>query len=148
MRKYLAQINIGYLKAPIDHPSIADFADNLNMINAIAENSKGFIWRLKDEDNNATSFNPYNNDRIIINMSVWKDLDHLRQFVYRSEHMQFFKRRKEWFEPMTTPHMALWLVDQGNFPDANEGKRRLDLLTANGPSSEAFDYKTIHQFTV
>ncbi len=146
MLTYLGQINIARLKAPIDDPSIKDFVDNLNVINAIAEKSPGFIWRLKDDANNATSFNPYHDDRVIVNISVWKDMLSLRDFVYNSDHLQIFQRRKEWFLPMSEAHLALWKVTPDQMPDAEEGKARLDHLWANGPTDFAFDYKTWKQY--
>jgi len=146
MNKLLAHINIGHLKAPIDHPSIEDFAGNLDRINLLTEESPGFVWRLKDEHNNATSFNPYNNELIIVNISVWRSLEALKQYAYHTEHMSFFKRRHEWFESTDKPHMCLWPIEDNIMPDANEGKKRLDHLWANGASSYAFDYKTITQY--
>ena len=147
MPKFLAQINIARLKAPIDHPSIAGFTDNLDKINAIAEHSPGFIWRLKDDaSNNATAFNPYNDELVIINISVWKDMESLKGFVYHTEHVQFFMRRKEWFESMNEAHMAFWFVDEENMPDAIEGKKRLDHLHQHGSSDYAFDFKSYEQY--
>ena len=139
----LAQINIARLKAPIDHPSIADFTNNLDLINSIAEQSEGFVWRLKDDaTNNATTLNPYNDPLIIVNISVWKDLHSLKSFVYNTKHLQFFMRRKEWFESMKEAHMALWIIEDNIFPDAQEGKLRLDGLQKNGHSSYSFDFKS------
>ncbi len=59
----LAQVNIGRLRAPIDHPMIKDFADNLDPINALAEASPGFVWRLTGEGNNATDLQPFDDAR-------------------------------------------------------------------------------------
>ena len=146
MTKKLAEINIGLLKAPIDHPSTSEFADNLDRINRIAESSPGFIWRLKDESNNATSFNPYNNELIIINISVWQSAEHLKDFVFRSDHTNFLKRKKEWFEKLDPPYMAMWWIENDHMPDALEGKKRLDHLAAHGPSEYAFDFRTLPKF--
>ena len=146
MNRLLAQINIGELKAPLDHPSIADFVNNLDKINELAENSPGFVWRLKDDQNNATSFNPYGNDKFIVNISVWENLDMLRAFVYKTEHMEFLKRRTEWFLPMNQPHMALWWTDKDNFPNEFDGKERLDHLWKHGPTKYAFDYRSFDEF--
>lgn len=147
MKKLLAQINIGEIIAPVDDPLIADFNNNLDKINALAESSPGFIWRLKDDNNNATSFNPYGDERVIVNISVWESAQALRDFAYHSEHVQFLKRRKEWFLPMDKPHMTLWWTNLDHLPDANEGKERLDHLWAKGPSTYSFDFRTIHQFS-
>ncbi len=147
MNQLLAHINIGLLNAPIDDPMIADFADNLDKINAIAEAAPGFVWRLKDEDNNATSFNPYNNELIIVNISVWTNLEALKDYAYHTDHMAFFKRRHEWFLPLDKPHMCLWWTDSTEMPDADEGKNRLDHLWENGPSQFSFDFRTYNQFS-
>lgn len=147
MNRLLAHINIGKLKAPIDDPMIADFANNLDKINAIAEAAPGFIWRLKDEGNNATSFNPYNNELIIVNISVWDSLEALKEYAYHTDHMAFFKRRHEWFTPLEKPHMCLWWTKPDEMPDENEGKKRLDHLWSNGPTQFAFDFRTYNQFS-
>lgn len=52
---HLAQLNIARMLAPIDSPVMADFVANLDRINQLAEKSDGFVWRLKDDTNNATS---------------------------------------------------------------------------------------------
>jgi len=110
MEFYLAQINIAKMVAPIDSPVMADFVANLDSINALAETSEGFVWRLKDESNNATAIKIFDDDFLIVNMSVWKNTEALFQFVYKSNHIEIFKRRKEWFEKMDEMHMAQWYV--------------------------------------
>ena len=112
---HLAQVNIGRLRAPIDHPMIKDFADNLDPINALAEASPGFVWRLTGEGNNATDLQPFDDALIAINMSVWTDVPSLGAYVYRSGHVQFMRRRREWFEHMDF-YMALWWVPVGHEP--------------------------------
>ena len=97
---HLAQVNIGRLRAPIDHPMIKDFADNLDAVNAVAEASPGFVWRLTGEGNNATDLAPYEDPLIAINMSVWADIPSLGAFVYRGDHVKIMRRRREWFEQM------------------------------------------------
>lgn len=144
MEYQLAQINIAKLLKPFDHPQIADFVNQLDEINALAEKSKGFIWRLKDEDSNdATSINPYNNQNIIVNMSIWDDVNSLKEYVYNSGHVQVFMRRKEWFEKPTKAHMALWWIEKGEYPTAQEGKERIEYLQQFGSSKFAFTFKDI-----
>src|SRR4051812_36672968 len=113
---YLAQVNIAKMKAPIDDPVMQDFVANLDSINALAEDSDGFVWRLKTEGNNATSIKIFDDDFLIVNMSVWKDIETLNQFVYRSDHVKIFKRRKEWFDKMAELHMAMWYVEEVQMP--------------------------------
>src|SRR6185369_5356313 len=107
---HIAQINIGKMVAPIDSPVMNDFVSNLDRINDQAENLSGFVWRLKDESNNATSIQVFEDEFIIINMSVWKSIEDLMNFVYKTQHFEFFARRKEWFMKMPEAHMAMWYV--------------------------------------
>jgi hypothetical protein len=136
----LAQINIAKLLAPIDDPLIADFVADLDRINALAEGSPGFVWRLKDDNNNATSFNPFQDPLIIVNISVWENLESLKNFAYRSDHLEVFMKRVKWFERMQTEHLALWWIEAGQFPSAEEAKDRLLYLREHGPSAQAFNF--------
>lgn len=136
----LAQVNIGRLRAPVDHPMIKDFFDNLDPINALAEASPGFVWRLKGEGNNASDLQPFEDPMIAINMSTWTDIPSLGAFVYRSGHIEFMRRRREWFEHMDL-YMVLWWVPAGHRPTIDEAKAKLALLEANGPTPEAFTFK-------
>jgi len=141
---HLAQINIAKLLKPIDHPQIADFVNQLDEINALAEKSKGFVWRLKDEaSNDATSLNPFYDTSIIVNMSVWEDIISLKDYVYNSGHIKVFIRRKEWFEKPSNAHMALWWIEKGKFPTAEEGKKRIEYLQQFGSSKYAFTFKDV-----
>src|SRR5688500_1562770 len=110
MKFHLAQINIGKILAPMDSPVMAEFAANLDRINTLAENSDGFVWRLKDETNNATSIKFFDDDFLIVNMSVWNSQETLFQFVYQSQHLEIFKKREAWFEKMPQMHMAMWYI--------------------------------------
>ena len=110
MKFHLAQINIAKMLSPIDSPVMADFVANLDPVNLLAESSPGFVWRLRDDSNNATSISVFNDDFIIVNMSVWETIDSLSEFVYRSAHVDIFKRRREWFEKMPEMYMALWYI--------------------------------------
>jgi Domain of unknown function (DUF3291) len=96
----LAQLNIGIIKGPMDSPLMADFAANLDRINALAERSEGFVWRLQTEEGNATALRPFDNPDLLLNMSVWKDIDSLHRYVYNSGHVDLMRRRREWFERM------------------------------------------------
>ena len=135
----LAQINIGEILAPLDSPQLKDFVDNLDGINALAEGAPGFVWRLKGDGNDATSLRPYENDKIIVNMSVWRDVAALRAFVYESAHVSIMKRRREWFSRMKL-YMVLWWVPAGHQPTVAEAVAKLDHLRAHGPSADAFTF--------
>ena len=137
----LAQINIARSVAPTDAPAMAEFMAALDPINALAESSPGFVWRLRDDSGNATSIHVFDDDLIIINMSVWESIDALFQFVYSSSHVEYFRRRREWFERFPTSYLALWWVPAGHIPTIDEAKERLEHLDAHGPTPLAFTFK-------
>ena len=141
---HLAQVNVARLVAPLTDPAMADFVANLAPINALADSSPGFVWRFQTEDGDATAVRPYDDDRIIINFSVWEDLNALREFVYRGAHAGVMKRRREWFERVADPYVALWWVPAGHHPTLAEAVARMELLKANGPSAAAFTLQTVH----
>ena len=137
----LAQLNIGVLKGPIDSPVMADFVANLDRINALAESTPGFVWRLQTEEGNATAIRPYEDEKIAVNMSVWRDVESLNKYVYSSEHVQIMRRRREWFEKMDQAFLVLWWVPRGHRPGIEEAKARLEVLRAKGPTAEAFTFR-------
>src|SRR5262245_25548635 len=137
----LAQINVGRLRAPVDSPLVAEFMAALDPINAMAEAASGFVWRFQTEEGNATAVRPYDDDSILVNMSVWESADHLTEFVYRSAHAEYLRRRREWFERMTETSTALWWVPAGHLPTIDEGIERLERLRADGPSPDAFTFR-------
>jgi hypothetical protein len=141
---HLAQINIGRSLAPLDTPQLADFMANLDPINAIAEASPGFVWRLKTDAGNATDIKPFADDELlIVNMSVWESPDALRAFVFQPGHLDFVKRRKEWFEKFPTAYMALWWIPEGHTPTIDEAKERLASLDQHGDTEFAFTFRKL-----
>ncbi len=143
---HLAQVNIAEMVAPINDPVMADFVNNLDRINALAENSPGFVWRLKDEEGNATAIRVFEYDFLIINMSVWKDIDTLFDFTYKTAHVEILKRKKEWFHNMKQMHMAFWFVQKGHHPSPEEAKERLQHIRQHGETPYAFTFKS--RFTI
>ena len=139
---HIAQLNIARMREPLDHPLMADFVAALDRINQLADRSPGFVWRLQSEEGNATDYRPYEDERILVNMSVWESIASLHQYVYRSEHAQFIAQRKKWFEMPTTPIQVLWWVPAGHIPTAEEAKARLSLLTEEGVTAQAFTFKS------
>jgi hypothetical protein len=137
----LAQLNIGVIRAPMDSPVMAEFANNLDRINALAETSPGFVWRLQTEEGNATAIRPFENENLLVNMSVWRDVESLKAYVYDSAHVGFMRRRREWFAPMKEAYLVLWWVPKGHRPDIAEAIKRLELLKAKGPGPEAFTFR-------
>ena len=134
----LAQLNIGKPKFPLDHPGIADFMDNLVLINGIAEQSPGFIWRLKDESGDATSIQSFDDPDILVNMSVWESIHALKQFMFKSNHVDFLKRRSEWFHKMPQSAYVMWWIEDGHIPSVTEAKQKLTYLHTHGESADAF----------
>ena len=137
----LAQLNIGIIKGPMDSPVMADFAANLERINAVAEHTPGFIWRLQTEDGDATAIRPFEDENMLVNMSVWRDVDSLNQYVYSSAHVELMRRRREWFERMPEAFLVLWWVPRGHRPSVVEAIAKLRLLRAQGPAAAAFTFR-------
>ncbi len=136
----LAQLNIARIAYPLESEEMQDFVLALNAINLLAESSSGFIWRLKDDANNATSFQMYNDPSLIVNMSVWDGLESLRHYVFNSGHTHYLKRRKEWFIPLEQTGTVLWWIPNNHTPTLEEAQAKLDLLRANGSTPEAFSF--------
>ena len=140
---HVAQVNIGRIKAPLDDPIMAGFMNRLDELNALADQSPGFVWRLQTGEGNATYFRPYDHDdRILLNMSVWENIETLKHYVYRTMHAELLRQRHDWFEKLTGTYTALWWVPQGHRPSIDEAKQRIARLDANGPTEFAFTFKT------
>jgi hypothetical protein len=137
----LAQLNMGIIRGPMDSPVMADFAANLQRINALAERSAGFVWRLQTEDGDATAIRPFEHENMLVNMSVWRDVDSLNSYVYSSAHVEVMRRRREWFERMTEAFLVLWWVAKGHRPTVAEGVAKLEILRTQGPTPEAFTFR-------
>ncbi len=140
---HIAQINIARMLAPITDPVMQDFVAQLLPINALADESPGFVWRLQSESGDATSIKVYEDDMIIINLTVWESIDALREFAYKSAHSGVLRDRKRWFEKFDGPYYALWWIPAGHLPSTEEGKERLDYLRQHGDSTYAFSFKNV-----
>ena len=138
-RYHLAQINIATLKAPLDSPELKDFVDNLERINSLAEGTEGFVWRLQGDGSDATGLRPFGPE-IIVNMTVWRDADSLRKFVYQSAHTPIMKRRREWFTRMAEAYTCMWWIPAGHLPTVMEAAHRLDLIRQHGPTPDSFHF--------
>jgi hypothetical protein len=138
---HVAQINVARASAPIDSAQLAEFIGALEPVNALAESSPGFVWRLQDDSGDAVSIRVFDDDQIIVNMSVWETIETLFEFAYRSDHVEYFRRRREWFTRYPTTHFALWWVRPGHVPTIDDAKDRLERLEANGPTPYAFTFK-------
>jgi hypothetical protein len=140
----LAQLNIAIMKEPLESPGMADFVANLDRINALAEQSPGFVWRLQTDDGDATALRPLG-ENTLVNMSVWQDVASLSDYVHKSAHAEIMRRRREWFERMSQAYLVLWWVQKGHRPAISEATAKLDLLRKNGPAAEAFTFRRAFQ---
>ena len=140
---HLAQVNIGRVQAPVEDPLMAGFVARLDEINALADRSPGFVWRLQTPVGNATYFRPYpEDDRILINMSVWESIAALRHYVYKTAHAELLRQRESWFERFSGVYMALWWVPRGHRPGMDEATKRIAHLEKYGATQFAFTFKT------
>ena len=140
---HIAQINIARMLAPTDDPLMAEFVAQLAPVNALADQSPGFVWRLQSESGDATSIKVYDDDFIIVNLTVWESVDALREYVYKSAHQGVLRDRKRWFEKFDGPYYALWWVPAGHYPSTEEGKERLDYLREHGDTAYVFSFKNV-----
>ena len=141
---HVAQLNVGRLRAPLDDPLIDDFRTNLGRVNALAEASPGFVWRLQDDGGDATGIKAFEDDLEIINLTVWESIDALADFTYRSGHVEFLRRRRDFFEVPSQPILCLWWIPEGTIPTVEDAIARLEYLRAHGPTPTAFTFR--HRF--
>ena len=140
---HLAQYNIARARAPLGNPLLADFVAAIECVNAAAETAPGFVWRLKDESGASSSYvRAYDDERLLVNLSVWESVDALRAYTYAAPHVEIFRRRGEWFEPHQGPSLVLWWIAAGHVPTVQEATERLEHLTAHGASPYAFTFRT------
>jgi hypothetical protein len=140
---HLAQLNVARALDDLESPRLAGFMAALDGVNAVAERSPGFVWRLKSEAGNATDIKVSDDARYIINMSVWESAEHLEQFVWNTVHARVYEKKATWFEAPKTPHLAMWFVPAGHQPTAEEAMERLAHLTSHGPSAHAFGWESL-----
>jgi Domain of unknown function (DUF3291) len=139
---HLAQINIGKMLGARGDPVVQGFYDELDRVNALADTSPGFVWRLVGEaGKNATDIQPTADPLLLMNMSVWTDAESLFEFVYRTSHTPIMAQRRSWFERFEGAYMALWWIPAGTIPTINDGLSRLWHLDRFGPTPHAFSFK-------
>jgi hypothetical protein len=137
----LAQVNVALPREPLGSALLADFVAALGPINALADSSPGFVWRLQGDGGDSTSIKVFGDDRILVNMSTWESLDKLADFVYKSAHSEVMRARRKWFEPMAEVYVALWWVPVGHRPSVAEAEERVAHLRQHGPTPFAFSFK-------
>ena len=138
---HIAQINVARFRAPRGSPVNADFEAALDEVNALAEASPGFVWRMTSEGENADGA-LFDDPEIAINLTVWETVEDLAAFAYRNvTHRGVMRRRKEWFVELPA-YLALWWVPAGHIPSLAEARERLDLIARLGPTPDAFDFRS------
>jgi hypothetical protein len=143
MTFHLAQCNVVRLSAPLDSPVVAGFVAALDPINALADAAPGFVWRLKTDDGNSTSTRVFDDDQILLNLSVWESPEALKDFVYRSGHKDVLRQRRQWAERFEGVQSAMWWVRVGTLPEPSEAVTRLARLGRDGPSVNAFTFQSL-----
>jgi hypothetical protein len=141
MDYHIAQFNVAQMIAPLDDPRMADFVAQLDEVNALAEHSPGFVWRLQTDEGNATDLRVYDESAILVNMSVWTSIQALYDFTYKTNHVDVFRDRAKWFEKPKLLSLVLWWIEEGDIPSVQEGKTRLEELRLHGPSEYAFTFR-------
>lgn len=139
---HLAQVNIGRLLAPEGDPRVQPFFDALDRINALAEASPGFVWRLTGAGNNAADLRPTPDPLLIVNMSVWADAETMFDFIYRSAHTPVMAKRKTYFERFGGVFQAIWWVPAGDIPTVSDAFAKLWMVERFGPTQHAFTFTT------
>ena len=141
MNYHLAQLNVARFRLPQNHPANADFINNLDRVNKLAEQQSGFIWRFTGSGNDALDVQAFDDPSIASNLSVWTDLKSLVNFVYlNEEHKKIMRRRREWFDKMEF-YMVLWWIEAGHKPTIQEAKKHLEILRVEGSSPAAFTFR-------
>ncbi len=145
--RYLAEFNVARIRYPLDDPRMAEFADNVERVNKLAEKIDGFVWRLQDDSGNAMNMRVYDDPTILPNLTVWENEQALERFVWQTVHGRFYRRRETWFAALEVP-LAMWWVEPGARPDMAEGVRRRDHLIAHGPGDHAFGWEHLPNATL
>jgi hypothetical protein len=137
----LAQLNVARFKAPPGDPVLAEFMAALDPINAIADAAPGFVWRLQTDEGNATDIHAFDDDLMLVNMSVWESVEALADYVYSGPHLAIMRRRREWTTRLSEQHICLWWIPAGSIPSVEEATDRLEHLRDNGPTPHSFTFK-------
>jgi hypothetical protein len=137
---HLAQVNVAHMIAPLSSPAMSDFVAQIPAVNALADASPGFVWRLATAGGDATGVRAYDDDRVLFNLSVWDSIEALKDFTYKTGHLEPFRDRAKWFERSTQPHLALWWIPAGHIPSVEEAVERLEFRRVHGDTPAAFSF--------
>ena len=140
---HLAELNLAKLRYPKGDARVAEFFDSIDRVNALADRMPGFVWRLKDEGGSALDVRFSDDPLVIVNMTVWETPEALEKYVFQTVHTAFYRKRDDWFERMSGPHMVFWWVEPGTTPTLAEAAARLAGLAANGPSERGFGWSDL-----
>ena len=144
MERYLAELNIGRVLGGPDDPRMADFFGNLARVNALAERTPGFVWRLKDETGDSAMALRWPGDPTMnVNLSVWESAEALARFVFQTVHRNIYARKHEFFEPPGEAMFVMWWIAPGHIPTLQEAKARLERYGAEGPDDDAFGWSDL-----
>ena len=141
----LAQLNVGRILAPIDSPVMAQFVARIADVNRQAETAPGFVWRLQDDEGEgALDQRIFNDDTLLVNMSVWRDAASLFDFVYRNlQHREALQQRRQWFSAVAEPMVVCWWTPDTHMPTIRDAEERLTHVRENGPSARAFPFRRV-----
>jgi len=138
----VAEFNMGRLKHDWTDKRVQDFVEGLERINRLAARSPGFIWRMPDDEMEASQLGPpLSDDRVASTLSVWRSTEDLKIFVFKSLHGTYLRRGPEWFEVEDGPRYVLWPVDAGHRPSVREGLEKLQHLAKHGASDQCFNFR-------
>lgn len=139
----LAQLNIATALHDMESTNMSGFVQGLDPVNQTAEAAEGFIWRLQDESGNATNIQYFDDPKMLVNMSVWRDIECLKHFMFKTHHRHFMQQRSQWFEQANVAKYVLWWVKQGHIPDLHEAMDKLSLLRQCRPAKDAFSFSNV-----
>ena len=140
---HLAQVNIAKARGLITSPVMASFVAATAEINRIADAAPGFVWRLQGEEENALATRVFGDPLLVVNLSVWESVEALRDYTYTTEHVEIMRRRREWFDRLDGPHLAMWWIPEGTTPSPQDGKARLAHLDTHGPTPHSFTFSQV-----
>lgn len=144
MRYHVAQMNVAKMRFAVDDPRMADFTAAIRGVNGLAEAAPGFVWRLPSYLDDEDAIRVSGADMLLVNMSIWANVESLKAFTYKNPgHYAVFRRRRQWFDRLDVPHLALWWLEEGQIPTIEEGERRLNILAERGPGPEAFTFTSV-----
>lgn len=137
----IAQLNIGRLLADADDPLVAEFINNIERINQLGKNADGFLWMMEGSSEAGNTENYlYDDPRMVANLTLWRDIEALRAFAFKSEHVEIMRKRSLWFEKLPKAHFVMWEVDDNHQPTLEEALERLEFFRENGATDDAFDW--------